>query len=294
VTDGTKEITVYSPKEGAVYDHFATAKVGQHINIKGMPLGWYNAAQFMLTSVAELELLEFTDAQKVAADIAAIVLPEETIVDVTLPATGNNGSAITWVSSHPAIIGNDGKIVALPEENTEVTLIATLILGTLTETKEFEVTLGAPSGDQVFTATVVYTDHGTNVPSGDITSMFGLDEEIFSVYQVNNDATNNMWMTANEVRLYSDRATGEGTELVFEIEEGYEIVSIEFTVLASYAASAEIFVDTVSHETYSDYGTVILAENLNAESVSIKNIHTGGSKNIQLRISGIKITYKAK
>lgn len=139
VTDGTKEITVYSPKEGAVYDHFATAKVGQHINIKGMPLGWYNAAQFMLTSVAELELLEFTDAQKVAADIAAIVLPEETIVDVTLPATGNNGSAITWVSSHPAIIGNDGKIVALPEENTEVTFTGTFKLGTVEETHAYKV-----------------------------------------------------------------------------------------------------------------------------------------------------------
>lgn len=142
------------------------------------------------------------------------------------------------------------------------------------------------------TVSAIFTDHKTNVPEGDITQMFGLDTSIFEVHQENNDAGTRMWMTANEIRLYSVRATGEGTELFIKVKEGYKILGIEYTVKASNSPYAKIFVDKTSYATYSEYGTKINVNDILATEVSIKNIHMGGSTNIQLHITNIKITYE--
>lgn len=169
VTDGTTEITVRSnAKTDEVYDHLQTAVAGQKANIKGMLLGWYNSAQFIILSIAELELLEMTDEQKVDADMAETTLaasagPE----NLTLPTTGAHGSAITWESSNAAIIGNDGVIVNQPETDTEVIFTGTFVLNAVTKAKEYTVLINgssAPAGEtftetfEASTATASYGD----------------------------------------------------------------------------------------------------------------------------------------
>lgn len=72
----------------------------------------------------------------------ALELCKVTAEDLTLPAAGTNGTAISWSSSDTAVMTNAGKIVSRPETgagNAKVTLTATLEKGSETLEKAFEV-----------------------------------------------------------------------------------------------------------------------------------------------------------
>ncbi|MDQ1914460.1 hypothetical protein RAC89_29205 [Paenibacillus sp. GD4] len=61
-----------------------------------------------------------------------------------LPAKGEHGSSITWVSSNSAVLSNDGKTLHRPaygSADAKVTLTATLTYGSATATKTFELTV---------------------------------------------------------------------------------------------------------------------------------------------------------
>ena len=60
---------------------------------------------------------------------------------VALPATGKHGAAITWVSSHPHVIGHNGVVAVRPVNDLDATLTATITLDGKTETKQFNVTI---------------------------------------------------------------------------------------------------------------------------------------------------------
>ena len=90
------------------------------------------------------------------ADRDALTLPDTDQVkgNITLPATGVNGSAITWKSSNQAVISdeavqNDGYdatpagVVTRQDNDTVVELTATLSYGGSTVTKTFELTVKA-------------------------------------------------------------------------------------------------------------------------------------------------------
>ncbi|MGN1059107.1 MAG: S-layer homology domain-containing protein, partial [Clostridia bacterium] len=75
-------------------------------------------------------------------DLADIkITPSDYIVSSNLSLTSacTNGSAVSWKSSHPAIISHSGALLATPERDTVVTLTATLQNGTETRTKDFKV-----------------------------------------------------------------------------------------------------------------------------------------------------------
>ena len=57
-----------------------------------------------------------------------------------LPSLGTHGSVITWSSSNPAIVSNNGQAVVRPafgQANADVTMTATLSKGTVSDTKTF-------------------------------------------------------------------------------------------------------------------------------------------------------------
>lgn len=93
-----------------------------------------------------------TDAQKAAADLAALQIQfngTDTAERVTqplkaLPASGNNGSTITWFSGAPTIISNDGKTVNRPASGSGdaiVIMTAYAINNTSSATKTFQLTV---------------------------------------------------------------------------------------------------------------------------------------------------------
>lgn len=57
--------------------------------------------------------------------------------DLELPAQNSAGEEVTWVSGDPSIIGNDGKLMSQPLDNTQVTMTATIGI----QSKQFTVTV---------------------------------------------------------------------------------------------------------------------------------------------------------
>lgn len=82
----------------------------------------------------------------VDADMAALTFPESVKVKLVLPASGETGSVITWSSSKPEILSDDGKVLKRPaygESDAVVTMTASVSDGEVTKTKEFQVTVPA-------------------------------------------------------------------------------------------------------------------------------------------------------
>ena len=100
-----------------------------------------------------------TDEESVALDFADLNLATAGLLladELHLPTVGAQGSTITWSSSHPAIIANDGKVSRIPydtEKITEVTLTATVSKGNAAaKSKTF--TFRVPERNYVLDATV--------------------------------------------------------------------------------------------------------------------------------------------
>ncbi|MQM26824.1 immunoglobulin-like domain-containing protein [Glycomyces albidus] len=91
-------------------------------------------------------------AEKAAEDAAAIDLGDTGAVtaDLDLPDQGANGSQITWASSDPAVIAPDGTVTrpAMEESDAEVTLTATVVLGTVQRQRDFTATVLAEYDDE--------------------------------------------------------------------------------------------------------------------------------------------------
>lgn len=93
-----------------------------------------------------------SDAEKVALDKAALAIGFGTgdqYASISrpldkLPAKGNNGSAIVWYSSNPAILSNDGKTLNRPaygSGDTTVVMSAVLTSGSTSDTKTFSLVI---------------------------------------------------------------------------------------------------------------------------------------------------------
>lgn len=294
LTDGTNDILVRSASSGEVYDHLQLALIGQEVNIKGILLGWYNKAQLNINAVSELEYLPASDAIKVDNDMLKTVLPTSVNAEgLTLPATGEHGSAITWVSSNTAIIGNDGVIVAQPAEGTNVTFTGTFVLGSVTKTKEFVVAV-LPAGEAAPETALLKSlaTKAANMTDGNNAELVNLDAAIFTVTSNKGASANHIGLNVDEIRLYSVRASGNGNTLTVAVAAGYKITEIKITFTTTVADAVLTLGDANNNLAAADInGQVKTYSDLNITSFSIKNVHTGGDTNLQLRITSIEIIY---
>ena len=96
-----------------------------------------------------LVLQSLTDKEAVAAvkeDLDIIYAEGNSFDSVTkniarLPATGIEGTMITWRSQNLNLITDDGKIVARPDTDTEVIMTAWISRGDMTDVKDFTLTV---------------------------------------------------------------------------------------------------------------------------------------------------------
>src|SRR5690554_1666033 len=192
---GENQITVRSNSNSAdhtVNSHLLTAIVGQVVKLHGIHVDWYNGSQLIPTLVEQVEFVMPSDKELAQLVLDAIVNEWENKsfnmgTDATLPQTGDHDSTIAWTIPEGAIV--EGKWNDVTADTTyAVTVVVTI--GDEEVSKVFDITVKFVDGEIIEPTTVeaVFTAHGTNVPSGDITSMFGLDEEIFAIHQVNNEA----------------------------------------------------------------------------------------------------------
>ena len=84
------------------------------------------------------------DAEDVAADKAALTVTPTTVTSagkLDLASTGANGSTITWKSSNPAIIADDGTVTLPTNNDVTVILTATITKNGVSDMKEFTLTV---------------------------------------------------------------------------------------------------------------------------------------------------------
>jgi large repetitive protein len=126
-------------------------------------------------SAAEVTALVPADATRVQRDAAALSLGDLSSVteNLTLPATGVNGSTITWASSDPDVISATGVVTrpAAGQPPAGATLTATLTRGSSTETRSFDATVAPmPGGDEIAQADLdAIRIHGAGDIRGNIT-----------------------------------------------------------------------------------------------------------------------------
>ncbi|WP_264230296.1 immunoglobulin-like domain-containing protein [Acholeplasma laidlawii] len=118
---------------------------------------------------------DLTDQQKLLAAKDALTLSTSITEDITLPLVGEHGSVIIWESNHEAVVidGATG-IVTRSETDVVVTLTASLSIGTLVETKAFEVTIISKDAElfTTFELTIVL-QLPSNTPVDDDIFIFG-------------------------------------------------------------------------------------------------------------------------
>jgi len=98
--------------------------------------------------------VHLTPAQKVAAAKAVLNIgfaagdsASSVSQNLTLPATGLDGSTIAWVSSNPSVISNAGVVTAPTTSDANVTLTATITVSPASDTKVFPLTVKAQLTD---------------------------------------------------------------------------------------------------------------------------------------------------
>lgn len=88
----------------------------------------------------------FDGSQVVRSDARSLALPLSSVKDdLSLPAVGHSGSAISWSSSNEAVLTADGRVTrpAAGESSQAVTLTATITFGAYTMNKTFNLTVEA-------------------------------------------------------------------------------------------------------------------------------------------------------
>lgn len=99
------------------------------------------------------------DAEDVAADKAALTVTPTTVTSagkLELASTGAKGSIITWKSSKPAIIADDGTVTLPTSNDVTVILTATITKNGVSDTKEFTLTVRtAASADKAALGAII-------------------------------------------------------------------------------------------------------------------------------------------
>jgi hypothetical protein len=149
----------------------------------------------------------------------------------------------------------------------------------------------------------ITTAQTTYFTGGNDAELVGLDPTIFSVVATKGSYGGyaalyyKSTLTApSQIRLYN-HSSSNGNSITVSVAEGYEIVSIKITFAITGRANGYTIVDADGNEianVATDYEATTLefSYDVNSGSFTIKNVHTGSSK--QVWIDSIEIVYQEK
>lgn len=138
---------------------------GKEVVVYGYSRGVNTANNYWQVQVTRLNEREYTDAELLAKDAAALTIEKTYFANFELPLAGANGSTITWApkeaTSVISIDPSTGKVTINPvDPSTAITLVATLSKGTAEHvTKEFTITILKETPKHVISWTA--GEHGT-------------------------------------------------------------------------------------------------------------------------------------
>ncbi len=298
VTDGEKEVTVYSDMNVEAINTHLTTAVDKKVNLVNIHLGWFNKGQFLIYDESEVVVEELTVSDQAFLKLAAIELPEVVTEDITLDFPDD--SSITWLSSHPEIITIAG-VVTVPEEATVVTLTAKILPAPSLPPVERDFEITVKPGKAQYTATLKYpggeTDNLDEAPIN-VAAVLGLNPEIFEVFADKGPAFNNIGINKDgTVRIYSVRQEGVGNKLTVKVAEGNTIIGVKFNFETPGNKSNGgllILGETEINLNGADLLVAQTYDELEITEFSLTNVHEGGDANGQIWITSIEITYSGE
>ena len=148
-------------------------------------------------------------------------------------------------------------------------------------------------------ATMSYTGGTTNMTGNNDAATVGLDASLFSVIGNKGGTNNNCGLNKDgQIRLYGNKADGNGSYFTVKVAEGYTIQSITITFtgaansknckVTTYNAASGAY-DTVLGATSSTNSSTTLSVDVNADSFRLQNVITGATT--QIYIKSIVINY---
>ena len=148
------------------------------------------------------------------------------------------------------------------------------------------------------------TDTQTSYMTGNNDAeLLGLDPTIFTVVGNKGSYSNNVTLyyksslaAPSQIRLFN-HSSANGNSITVSVADGYEIVSIKITFAITGRANGYIITDASGNEianvaTDATIENVEVEYDVNSGSFTLKNVHTGSSK--QIWIDSIEIVYQPK
>lgn len=202
----------------------ATVKLTATITKDGVT----DTREFDVTVKAQL-----SDEECVKEDKDAIYIGNIYTVDANLqlPATGENGSNITWASDNTDIITNDGKVTrpAAGSPNAKVKLTATVTKGSAKDTREFDVTVVAmPKVIKV-----------ASIPEVNAETSIGIAPDLPNVILVTNDDNSTGVGFVTWSNIDASEYASEGTFKVEGTVQGTNIKAVANVKVNKFAISTK-------------------------------------------------------
>lgn len=248
--------------------------------------------QFQVTKITEV-VVEKTDAEKVAEAKEALTLEVTTTgVSFELPIEGANGATIAWASDNTDVIAINGKdaVVTAPTQETVVKLTATITVGEVSDTKEFNVTV---------TVTIPEYDVTVNQPEAGGTIEVKNGETVIATGKVQQGTVLTITATAADENheLVAIKVNGSAITAV----EGVYSVTVTDAALEITAEFKEIKYATVTVGTVENGTLTVKADDAEIESgktyrdgtvLTITATANDGYKVSAIKVNGNAITGK--
>ena len=214
--------------------------------------------------VKNLSVMNVVGQEAAEADAAALEdsVPYETIISITLPSSGANGSSIFWRSDKPQYITNDGEVTrpAYGDGDAEVVLTAYVINGSSLVKKEIIVTVTESTLPPVAEDITITQNASRYVIASYTFYDEDNDDESGSVYQ---------WYVEENGEY---KPVENANELIFVPSKDFDGKNIRFSVIPRNASSV------VGVETFSEPFRYVYYETQKpVAQITDKKVNTDGA-----------------
>ena len=162
------------------------------------------------------------------------------------------------------------------------------ITARVSETVEAECEVTVISVNNSFDATLKYNGDenktGANYSGDDLVEILNLDKNYFSVIYDKNNASNDMALRTDGIRMYATKQTTNGNKLTVKALNSYTITDISINFDNGYSATAEVSNSTDIISPVDGIYTI------NDNEFTIFNNNSGVASNTQVRFQKIDIT----
>ncbi len=214
------------------------------------------------------------DAEELAKRAAQrLTMPQGTFVSLELPNTGIHASTITWESSNEAVLASDGTVTP-PQQDTEVSITATVTVQGTSVTRTFPVTVYSPqSGTENKVLAAYFSDGGVS-----------LTDAVKGTWQYANpfyDGTTKGLMLDGGVSIRFEVEAEDGADqwlrdIISFTDDGGGKLYFEGNSYLGYNAGGAIFDANIKNGTFGDqswrWGTDFLGK---SASVELRLLPTG-------------------